>query len=238
MAETSQMQTSVGGRKLNAQNNGGQDEQRAKLVTRLADDRRGAFAVASATGVHEDATRVVRFGPVTDGRGFYLLDKDFAHAFVVPEQGRVLEHTLAKHPAERYADALSYLAAQRASRDRASGEFESFGRMPSSLAGRAFSDQGIESAWDIRVLDENGQVSELLQAKATESVGCVKEALLRYPDTSCVAGDPRVQAILVEQNRPSIGANTTDIFFPVFALVRKMFTFIHAARSLLFRLLD
>jgi sugar/nucleoside kinase (ribokinase family) len=75
----------VGGRKLNAQNTGSQDGQRAKLVTRLANDRRGAFAVASAAGVHEDTTRVVRFGPVTDGRGFYLLDKDFAHAFVVPE---------------------------------------------------------------------------------------------------------------------------------------------------------
>jgi predicted transcriptional regulator len=39
-----------------------------------------------------------------------------------------------------------------------------------------------QPGWDIRVLDENGQVSELLQAKATESVGYVKEALLRYPD--------------------------------------------------------
>lgn len=39
-----------------------------------------------------------------------------------------------------------------------------------------------QPGWDIRVLDENGQVSELMQAKATESVGYVKEALLRYPD--------------------------------------------------------
>lgn len=39
-----------------------------------------------------------------------------------------------------------------------------------------------QPGWDIRVLDENGQVSELLQAKATESVGYVQEALLRYPD--------------------------------------------------------
>lgn len=39
-----------------------------------------------------------------------------------------------------------------------------------------------QPGWDIRVLDENGQVSELLQAKATESVQYVQEALQRYPD--------------------------------------------------------
>ncbi len=40
----------------------------------------------------------------------------------------------------------------------------------------------IQPGWDIRVLDENGQVSELLQAKATESAQYVQEALQRYPD--------------------------------------------------------
>ena len=39
-----------------------------------------------------------------------------------------------------------------------------------------------QPGWDIRVLDEHGQVSELLQAKATESVQYVQEALQRYPD--------------------------------------------------------
>ena len=39
-----------------------------------------------------------------------------------------------------------------------------------------------QPGWDIRVLDENGQVSELLQAKATESAQYVREALERYPD--------------------------------------------------------
>lgn len=39
-----------------------------------------------------------------------------------------------------------------------------------------------QPGWDIRVLDENGQVSELLQAKATESAQYVQEALQRYPD--------------------------------------------------------
>lgn len=39
-----------------------------------------------------------------------------------------------------------------------------------------------QPGWDIRVLDEHGQVSELLQAKATESVQYVQQALQRYPD--------------------------------------------------------
>lgn len=39
-----------------------------------------------------------------------------------------------------------------------------------------------QPGWDIRVLDESGQVSELLQAKATESAQYVQEALRRYPD--------------------------------------------------------
>jgi hypothetical protein len=78
---------------------------------------------------------VVRFGPVTDGRGFYLLDQDFAHAFVVPEQVRALEQSLAEYPAERYADVLTHFAAQHAFRDRASGAFESFGPTLASPAG-------------------------------------------------------------------------------------------------------
>ena len=43
-------------------------------------------------------------------------------------------------------------------------------------------DSATQRGWDIRVLDEHGQVSELLQAKATESVQYVQEALQRHPD--------------------------------------------------------
>ena len=39
-----------------------------------------------------------------------------------------------------------------------------------------------QPGWDIQITDSNGQVSEFLQAKATESVQYVKEALERYPD--------------------------------------------------------
>lgn len=39
-----------------------------------------------------------------------------------------------------------------------------------------------QPGWDIQITDANGQIIELLQAKATESVQYVKEALERYPD--------------------------------------------------------
>ncbi len=44
------------------------------------------------------------------------------------------------------------------------------------LAGSA-----VQPGWDLRILDESGQVSEVLQAKATESVHYVKEAMEKYP---------------------------------------------------------
>lgn len=39
-----------------------------------------------------------------------------------------------------------------------------------------------QPGWDIRILDADGHVAQLLQAKATQSVGYVKEALERYPN--------------------------------------------------------
>lgn len=39
-----------------------------------------------------------------------------------------------------------------------------------------------QAGWDIQITDAQGHVSELLQAKATESAQYVKEALERYPD--------------------------------------------------------
>jgi len=39
-----------------------------------------------------------------------------------------------------------------------------------------------QPGWDIQITDAQGQVSELLQAKATESASYVKDALERYPD--------------------------------------------------------
>lgn len=41
-----------------------------------------------------------------------------------------------------------------------------------------------QPAWDLRIVDENGDTAELLQLKATESVGYIHDTLERYPDIS------------------------------------------------------
>ena len=43
-----------------------------------------------------------------------------------------------------------------------------------------------QSGWDLRIENENGALDELLQLKATESMGYVKEALVKYPDIRVV----------------------------------------------------
>lgn len=50
------------------------------------------------------------------------------------------------------------------------------------LAGSA-----IQPGWDIRILDDGGQVVDVLQAKATESVHYIQQALERYPGIDVVS---------------------------------------------------
>lgn len=46
----------------------------------------------------------------------------------------------------------------------------------------AIAESATQPGWDIQITDANGQVSELLQAKATESASYVQDALERYPN--------------------------------------------------------
>jgi hypothetical protein len=46
----------------------------------------------------------------------------------------------------------------------------------------AMAHSATQPGWDIQITDDQGQISELLQAKATESASYVHEALNRYPD--------------------------------------------------------
>ena len=43
-----------------------------------------------------------------------------------------------------------------------------------------------QPGWDIQILNADGTVDQVLQAKATESVSYVKEALEKYPDIEIV----------------------------------------------------
>lgn len=48
-------------------------------------------------------------------------------------------------------------------------------------------DKANQPDWDIKILDENGRVDDLLQLKATDSVSYIREALDRYPDTPIIS---------------------------------------------------
>lgn len=60
----------------------------------------------------------------------------------------------------------------------------------------SLAESATQPGWDIQITDPNGQLSELLQAKATESAAYVKEALDRYPDID-VATTTEVHAQLL-----------------------------------------
>jgi hypothetical protein len=57
-------------------------------------------------------------------------------------------------------------------------------------------DSATQAGWDIQITDAQGNVSDYLQAKATESVSYVKDALERYPDID-VSTTTEVHAQLV-----------------------------------------
>ena len=63
-----------------------------------------------------------------------------------------------------------------------------------------------QPGWDIRILDEHGHVADLLQAKATQSVAYVKEALERYPNID-IATTTEVHRRLIADG---LGDHVTD----------------------------
>ncbi|MBK7001806.1 MAG: hypothetical protein IPH35_18065 [Rhodoferax sp.] len=91
------------GRKLNAQT--GEPDAQTKLITRLANDRRSAFADAGPEGVYGGAGQTVSFGPARDAQGLFLLDTHGAHSFVIPaELLSAARKKLTEYPADRAAD--------------------------------------------------------------------------------------------------------------------------------------
>lgn len=67
---------------------------------------------------------------------------------------------------------------------------ESVGDLYLSQGHRAeIADSMNQAGWDVRLVDEDGRVVELLQLKATESAGYVRGALDKYPDIRVVATD-------------------------------------------------
>lgn len=59
------------------------------------------------------------------------------------------------------------------------------GNLPEGMTA-SLAESATQGGWDIQVLDQSGEVAELLQAKATESAAYVKQALDRYPGIDVV----------------------------------------------------
>lgn len=59
------------------------------------------------------------------------------------------------------------------------------GNLPDSVSA-SLAESSTQRGWDIQIVDQQGQVLELLQAKATNSAAYVREALERYPGIDVV----------------------------------------------------
>lgn len=77
------------------------DDGQRKLITRLADDRRGTFAHAEDEEIFGGPEHEITFGPARAAQELFFRDKDGIHAFVIPQQllDRAIR-TLEKYPAE------------------------------------------------------------------------------------------------------------------------------------------
>lgn len=104
---------------------------RAKLISRLADDRRDGFSNTSKTGVVSRKFREDSFGPL--GREFthyFAHDANSTHSFIIPnELVSRLSRELSSRPGDTayHLKALAYFSAQHAFYDIKTGEFETFG---------------------------------------------------------------------------------------------------------------
>ncbi|NML45915.1 hypothetical protein HHL11_19355 [Ramlibacter sp. G-1-2-2] len=58
-------------------------------------------------------------------------------------------------------------------------------------------DSMTQPGWDLRIVDDHGDVLEYLQLKATDSVGYIQSALERYPDIQILATDEVAHSGLV-----------------------------------------
>lgn len=56
-------------------------------------------------------------------------------------------------------------------------------------------DSMTQPGWDMRIVDGHGHTAELLQLKATESVGYIRDTLDRYPDISILTTDEVARGI-------------------------------------------
>lgn len=110
-----------------------------RRITRLANDRRASLANELRSEGVEVYSRPVRFGPHTLGatRQYFVATPSDVHSAVVPGQLHALVQRQLANPrfAGRAADVLNYFAVQRATYNRETGEFLTFGPDDASFTG-------------------------------------------------------------------------------------------------------
>lgn len=110
-----------------------------RRIVRLADDRRKSLAQELRSEGNEVYSRPVRFGPGGLGatRQYFLATATDVHSAIVPGQLHALVQRYLASPryAGRSADVLNFFAIQRATYNRESGEFLTFGPDDASYTG-------------------------------------------------------------------------------------------------------
>ena len=97
-----------------------------------------------------------------------------------------------RSPAHRTNDSTAWRMASRANTSKyscatASNAGERLGELQLQPGQSAhLAESSTQSGWDLRVENEDGSIDELLQLKATESMGYVKQALVNYPEIQVV----------------------------------------------------
>ncbi|MBK7001807.1 MAG: hypothetical protein IPH35_18070 [Rhodoferax sp.] len=134
------------GRKLNAQT-GEPEDGRARLITRLADDRRSEFANVGKKGVAAGKVGADSFGAFgKDITYFFYDDGDFAHTFIIPDQFIPrLKAALNQISADKKANALQFFAVQHGMYHKANGTFDTFGPRREYPGGKLAESMGVLS---------------------------------------------------------------------------------------------
>lgn len=190
------------GRKLNAQNEEGQDGT-DRLISRRADARADKFSTFNARGVRQ--TEGGAFGPITDTRRFFATADGGTHTFAVPTQLlSLLSQTVSKYPDSPLTNILRVFAVQHTFYDQTTKKFQSFGPDPRAPAGKLL--EGLGALRDTGEVFEHGvPITSVAGVTRSQTVDFMADALAYARQ---IEGTPKVY---VEWKRVT-GANVGKTF--------------------------
>ncbi len=118
---------------------------RARLITRLADDRKIEFAHVGQKGVSAGKIGADSFGSFgKDVTYFFYNDGDYAHTFIIPDQLIPrLKAALKQIAADKKANALQYFSMQHGMYHKGNGTFDTFGPRREYPGGKLADSMGV-----------------------------------------------------------------------------------------------